>query len=158
VRVSPQVLTCMAPILRLDISTGARTSLPSSRSFASTNAAVMSFKGCLRHPLRILYFLHAHGLTRGLFVYLCLWQSDFTPKHQPEGTEKWVYPSEQQYFNAMKVRRKGEGGMHHGVACRLVGFTDAIELGAPDSLSWCLLCVSICMCGHGRSEQGVQRA
>lgn len=32
-------------------------------------------------------------------------QSDFTPKHQPQGAEKWVYPSEQQYFNAMKVRK-----------------------------------------------------
>lgn len=30
-------------------------------------------------------------------------QSDFTPKHQPENMDKWVYPSEQQYFNAMKV-------------------------------------------------------
>lgn len=30
-------------------------------------------------------------------------QSDFTPKHQPQGAEKWVYPSEQQYYNAMKV-------------------------------------------------------
>ena len=37
-------------------------------------------------------------------------KSDFTPAHQPsaeseEGESKWVYPSEQQYFNAMK--RKG---------------------------------------------------
>ena len=37
------------------------------------------------------------------------WQSDFTPKHQPQGTEKWVYPSEQQYFNAMKVRVRSLG-------------------------------------------------
>lgn len=27
------------------------------------------------------------------------------PEHQPKGVERWVYPSEQQYFNAMK--RKG---------------------------------------------------
>jgi len=27
------------------------------------------------------------------------------PKHQPNGVDRWVYPSEQQYFNAMK--RKG---------------------------------------------------
>ena len=27
------------------------------------------------------------------------------PGHQPEGVDKWVYPSEQQYYNAMK--RKG---------------------------------------------------
>jgi cytochrome c heme-lyase len=33
-------------------------------------------------------------------------KGDFTPSHQPSsGQEKWVYPSEQQYFNAM--RRKG---------------------------------------------------
>lgn len=32
-------------------------------------------------------------------------KGDFTPDHQPKTAEKWVYPSEQQYFNAMK--RKG---------------------------------------------------
>lgn len=32
-------------------------------------------------------------------------KGEYTPHHQPEQTEKWVYPSEQQYFNAMK--RKG---------------------------------------------------
>ncbi len=32
-------------------------------------------------------------------------KGDFTPEHQPKATEKWVYPSEQQYYNAMK--RKG---------------------------------------------------
>jgi cytochrome c heme-lyase len=32
-------------------------------------------------------------------------KSDFTPEHQPKDGNKWVYPSEQQYFNAMK--RKG---------------------------------------------------
>jgi cytochrome c heme-lyase len=32
-------------------------------------------------------------------------KSDYTPNHQPKGIERWVYPSEQQYFNAMK--RKG---------------------------------------------------
>jgi len=32
-------------------------------------------------------------------------KSDFTPKHQPKWVEdKWVYPSEQQYFNAMKSK------------------------------------------------------
>ena len=30
---------------------------------------------------------------------------EVTPSHQPTGVDKWVYPSEQQYFNAMK--RKG---------------------------------------------------
>ena len=31
-------------------------------------------------------------------------RADFIPDHQPkEEKEKWVYPSEQQYFNAMKV-------------------------------------------------------
>ena len=29
---------------------------------------------------------------------------NFTPKHQPSNIPNWVYPSEQQYFNAMKVR------------------------------------------------------
>ena len=30
-------------------------------------------------------------------------KGDFSPAHQPAEAEKWVYPSEQQYFNAMKV-------------------------------------------------------
>ena len=32
-------------------------------------------------------------------------KNEFTPDHQPKGEEKWMYPSEQQYFNA--IRRKG---------------------------------------------------
>ncbi|CAM9687983.1 unnamed protein product [Choristocarpus tenellus] len=32
-------------------------------------------------------------------------KGDFSPPHQPEGSTTWVYPSEQQYFNAIK--RKG---------------------------------------------------
>lgn len=32
-------------------------------------------------------------------------KSEFTPDHQPGGVDNWVYPSEQQYYNAMK--RKG---------------------------------------------------
>lgn len=32
-------------------------------------------------------------------------KADFTPSHQPKNNEKWVYPSQQQYYNAMK--RKG---------------------------------------------------
>jgi len=32
-------------------------------------------------------------------------KSDFSPEHQPDKESHWVYPSEQQYFNAMK--RKG---------------------------------------------------
>jgi hypothetical protein len=35
-------------------------------------------------------------------------KSDYTPSHQPNqpgGQEKWIYPSEQQYYNA--IRRKG---------------------------------------------------
>jgi cytochrome c heme-lyase len=32
-------------------------------------------------------------------------KSDFNPAHQPEHAKEWVYPSEQQYYNAMK--RKG---------------------------------------------------
>jgi hypothetical protein len=30
-------------------------------------------------------------------------KGDYSPEHQPENSEKWVYPSEQQYYNAMKV-------------------------------------------------------
>lgn len=30
-------------------------------------------------------------------------KGDFTPEHQPQNAEKWIYPSEQQYFTAMKV-------------------------------------------------------
>lgn len=38
---------------------------------------------------------------------MCCWafQGEFTPHHQPQDSEYWVYPSEQQYYNAMKVRR-----------------------------------------------------
>lgn len=32
-------------------------------------------------------------------------KGDFSPDHQPKDSGKWVYPSEQQYYNAMK--RKG---------------------------------------------------
>jgi cytochrome c heme-lyase len=32
-------------------------------------------------------------------------KTEFTPHHQPDEAKKWVYPSEQQYYNAM--RRKG---------------------------------------------------
>ena len=32
-------------------------------------------------------------------------KDSYSPSHQPSGTDKWVYPSEQQYYNAMK--RKG---------------------------------------------------
>mmetsp|Transcript_41063 Transcript_41063/g.41946 ORF Transcript_41063/g.41946 Transcript_41063/m.41946 type:complete len:303 (+) Transcript_41063:157-1065(+) len=32
-------------------------------------------------------------------------KGDIVPAHQPENVERWVYPSEQQYFNAM--RKKG---------------------------------------------------
>lgn len=32
-------------------------------------------------------------------------KGEFTPDHQPKLNDKWVYPSEQQYYNAMK--RKG---------------------------------------------------
>ena len=31
-------------------------------------------------------------------------KSEFSPTHQPKGVESWVYPSEQQYFNAMKKK------------------------------------------------------
>jgi cytochrome c heme-lyase len=31
--------------------------------------------------------------------------ADYRPAHQPDGTETWTYPSEQQYYNAMQ--RKG---------------------------------------------------
>jgi cytochrome c heme-lyase len=32
-------------------------------------------------------------------------KNEFTPDHQPKGEDKWMYPSEQQYYNAIK--RKG---------------------------------------------------
>lgn len=31
-------------------------------------------------------------------------KDEFTPSHQPESVTKWVYPSEQQYFNAIKKK------------------------------------------------------
>ena len=40
-------------------------------------------------------------------------KSDFTPAHQPNGVDRWVYPSEQQYFNAMK--RKGYDPAEHDI-------------------------------------------
>lgn len=30
-------------------------------------------------------------------------KGEYTPEHQPPGMTHWVYPSQQQYFNAMKV-------------------------------------------------------
>ena len=30
--------------------------------------------------------------------------ADYRPAHQPNGTETWTYPSEQQYYNAMQVK------------------------------------------------------
>jgi hypothetical protein len=35
--------------------------------------------------------------------FLLSLQGDTTPDHQPEGLANWVYPSQQQYYNAMKV-------------------------------------------------------
>ena len=40
-------------------------------------------------------------------------KSDLTPAHQPNGLDRWVYPSEQQYFNAMK--RKGYDPAEHDI-------------------------------------------
>ena len=64
-------------------------------------------------------------------------KADFTPQHQPVGDDKigkWVYPSEQQYFNAMK--RKGYNPREEDVAVILAIHNSVNELGWKRILEW----------------------
>lgn len=61
-------------------------------------------------------------------------KSDFTPKHQPQGSEKWVYPSEQQYFNAMKA--KGFNPQEQDVSIILAIHNAVNEQGWTQVLDW----------------------
>ena len=61
-------------------------------------------------------------------------KSDFTPKHQPDGVGKWVYPSEQQYFNAMK--HKGYNPPEEDMTVILAIHNTVNELGWTRILEW----------------------
>lgn len=61
-------------------------------------------------------------------------KSEFTPKHQPDGVNKWVYPSEQQYYNAMK--RKGYEPPEEDMSVILTIHNTVNELGWSSILEW----------------------
>lgn len=61
-------------------------------------------------------------------------KSSFTPKHQPDGVNKWVYPSEQQYFNAMK--RKGYDPPEQDMSVILTIHNTVNEVGWQKILEW----------------------
>ena len=61
-------------------------------------------------------------------------KADFTPKHQPEGVSKWVYPSEQQYYNAMKL--KGYNPPESDMPVILAIHNTVNELGWARILEW----------------------
>ena len=61
------------------------------------------------NPLNMMPFLPQHplpGQKRPLSTaraHSSIPMGDYRPNHQPDNSSNWVYPSEQQYFNAMKV-------------------------------------------------------
>ena len=61
-------------------------------------------------------------------------KGDFSPVHQPTGSEKWVYPSEQQYYNAMK--RKGYDPQEKDVPIVLAIHNLVNEKGWADIKQW----------------------
>ena len=61
-------------------------------------------------------------------------KGEISPQHQPENEEKWVYPSEQQYFNAMK--RKGYEPAEHDVPVILAIHNLVNERGWSDVKKW----------------------
>lgn len=62
-------------------------------------------------------------------------KSDYTPKHQPKWVEdKWVYPSEQQYYNAMKS--KGFNPLPQDVHIILAIHNAVNEQGWNQLLEW----------------------
>lgn len=60
--------------------------------------------------------------------------NQYTPKHQPDGLGNWVYPSEQQYFNAMK--RKGYDPSEDDMSVILAIHNTVNELGWSRILEW----------------------
>ena len=73
------------------------------------------------------YYQLTHSLTAIL-------QSDFTPAHQPGDKENWVYPSQQQYYNAMK--RKGYNPAEEDVAVVLQIHNIVNEKGWSQIKEW----------------------
>mmetsp|Transcript_21693 Transcript_21693/g.36314 ORF Transcript_21693/g.36314 Transcript_21693/m.36314 type:complete len:293 (+) Transcript_21693:65-943(+) len=61
-------------------------------------------------------------------------KGNFTPTHQPEDTKKWVYPSEQQYYNAMK--RKGYSPEERDVPVVLYIHNQVNEQGWKQIKEW----------------------
>ena len=73
-------------------------------------------------------------LTYILFLQLLFTQSDFTPAHQPGDKENWVYPSQQQYYKAMK--RKGYDPAEEDVAVVLKIHNIVNEKGWSQIKEW----------------------
>jgi cytochrome c heme-lyase len=67
---------------------------------------------------------------------------DFHPAHQPEGTNEWVYPSEQQYYNAMK--RKGYSPGEEDVPVILAIHNTVNERGANAARISCYIILILC--------------
>lgn len=61
-------------------------------------------------------------------------KTDMTPGHQPDGVDRWVYPSEQQYYNAMK--RKGYNPPPKDVPVILAIHNSVNEQGWSKILEW----------------------
>lgn len=65
-------------------------------------------------------------------------KGELSPDHQPQNSEKWVYPSEQQYFNAMK--RKGYDPAETDVPVVLAIHNLVNERGWSDVKKWETIC------------------
>jgi cytochrome c heme-lyase len=61
-------------------------------------------------------------------------KSAFTPTHQPGGQNLWIYPSEQQYYNAMK--RKGYNPPEEDMSVILTIHNTVNEIGWRKILEW----------------------
>jgi cytochrome c heme-lyase len=61
-------------------------------------------------------------------------KGSFTPSHQPVNAEKWVYPSQQQYFNAMK--RKGYDPKENEIPAVLAIHNTVNEQGWSKIVEW----------------------
>jgi cytochrome c heme-lyase len=61
-------------------------------------------------------------------------KGDFSPAHQPANAERWVYPSEQQYYNAM--RKKGYNPQEGDVSVILAIHNMVNERGWSQIKEW----------------------
>mmetsp|Transcript_24676 Transcript_24676/g.36356 ORF Transcript_24676/g.36356 Transcript_24676/m.36356 type:complete len:299 (+) Transcript_24676:47-943(+) len=64
-------------------------------------------------------------------------KGEYTPEHQPHGSkplDRWVYPSQQQYYNAMK--RKGYNPQEEDVAVILAIHNMVNEKGWQEIIEW----------------------